>query len=405
MPGAIGSEVASACNAGGRFFAFATVIDNHLTGDPIFVPAVKMASSGLPSPTPTPSPAPGLTPTPTRTPTPPTSSTPTPTAVPIPNAIPGVEILNGAMAGLANLGSGTASIADIANTGKLNGLDAALTQIANMSPQTTRKSGNGLIIDYGSGYKAKDGAIYAGSATITTGSFVVSGSRVTWTGTMTPNNLKKDGRALGSGSATWSVDYTANGSTVVGDASGSATSTGNPGDSGTGSAHFDSTLCPKYPISGNITMTQAGKTSTATFTNSCDGSYVLSGSGLRYDTFDLSVKKCDGSYRTEHFKVALVEVGGGILKDPVCGNKSLSGFSNVRAWGTVTDTTVKLTFFGQIGSPVHSYGGTFQGTRSGPGQPFTGTATYTVVGACAVSYSAGSGEVTLTSQPSSSCNY
>ena len=394
-----GHVVVRSTTAGGRFFAFATVIDNHLTGDPIFVPAVKMTSSGQPGPTPTPAPTPASTPTPQPT------ATPTPGPTTAPNAIPGVEILNGAMAGLANLGSGTASIADIANTGKLNGLDAALTQIANMSPQTTRKSGNGLVVDYGSGYKAKDGAIYTGSATITTGTFSVSGSHVTWTGTMTPNNLKKDGRPLGSGTASWTVDYTANGSTVVGDASGSATSTSNPGDSGSGSVHFDSTVCAKYPISGNVTMTQAGKTSTASFNTSCDGSYVLSGSGLRYDTLDLRVKKCDGTYRTEHLKVALVEVGGGILKDPVCGNKSLSGFSNVRAWGTVTDTAVNLAFFGQIGSPVHSYGGTFQGTRSGPGQPFTGTASYTVVGACVVSYSAGSGDVTLSPQSSSSCNY
>jgi hypothetical protein len=260
-------------------------------------------------------------------------------------------------------------------------------------------------VDYGSGYKAKDGAIYTGSATITTGSFNVTGSHVTWTGTMTPNKLKKDGRPLGSGTASWTVDYTANGSTVVGDASGSATSTSNPADSGSGSVHFDSGVCPKYPISGSVTMTQAGKTSTASFTNACDGSYVLSGPGLRYDTLDLRVKKCDGTYRTEHLRVALVEVGGGMLKDPVCGNKSLSGFSNVRAWGTVTDTSVNLKFFGQIGSPVHSYGGTFTGTRSGPGQPFSGTATYTVVGACAVQYVAGAGEVTLSSQSSSSCNY
>ena len=398
-----GYVVVRSTTAGGRFFAFATVIDNHLTGDPIFVPAVKMSSSGQPGPTPTPTPNPNPTATPTPRPT--ATPTPSPTVPSAPNAIPGVEIINGAMAGLGNLGSGTASIADIANTGKLNGLDAALTQIANMSPQTTHKSGNGLVVDYGSGYKAKDGAIYTGSATIATGTFTASGSHVTWTGTMTPNNLKKDGRPLGSGTANWTVDYTANGSAVVGDASGSATSTSNPGDSGSGSVHFDSTVCSKYPISGSVTMTQAGKTSTASFTNSCDGSYVLSGSGLRYDTFDLRVKKCDGTYRTEHLKVALVEVSGGILKDPVCGNKSLSGFSNVRAWGTVTNTTVSLTFFGQIGSPVHSYGGTFHGTRSAPGQPFTGTASYTVVGACVVSYSAGSGEVTLSTQPSSSCNY
>ena len=28
----------------------------------------------------------------------------------------------------------------------------------------------------------------------------------------------------------------------------------------------------------------------------------LTGTGLRYDTLDLRVKKCDGTYRTEHFR-------------------------------------------------------------------------------------------------------
>ena len=274
-----------------------------------------------------------------------------------------------------------------------------------MSPRTTRKSGNGLVVDYGTGYRAKDGAVYTGSATITTDSFVIAGNRVTWHGTMTPRSLTKDGRPLGGGTATWSVDYVADGSKVVGDASGTATSTSNPGDSGSGSVHVDTSVCPRYPVSGSIAMTQGGKTTTASFSQSCDGSYTLSGSGLRYDLLDLRVKKCDGTYRTERFRVALVETGGGILKNPVCGNKPLSGFSNVRAWGTVTNTSVKVSFFGQIGTTIHNYAGTYTGTRSAPGQPFTGSATYTVVGACSVSYTASGSDASLTPLSSSSCNY
>ena len=49
---------------GGRLLAFATVIDNHSSGDPIFIPAAR----GTPAASPTPGPNP--TPTPTRTPTP-----------------------------------------------------------------------------------------------------------------------------------------------------------------------------------------------------------------------------------------------------------------------------------------------------------------------------------------------
>jgi hypothetical protein len=45
------------------------------------------------------------------------------------------------------------------------------------------------------------------------------------------------------------------------------------------------------------------------------------------------VKKCDGTYRTDYpyFKVALVESGGSIVKDPACGNKTILGFYNIRA--------------------------------------------------------------------------
>lgn len=390
-----GYVVVRSMTAGGRFFAFATVIDNHITGDPIFVPAVKMSSSGQPPPTPTPA----LTPTPNPT----ASATPTPTVAPATNTISGVEILTGAMQGLGN--SGPLNIADIANTAKNNGLDAALTQIANASPQHITKSGSGLVVNYGSSYTAKDGSILQGSVTLTTSSFTVSGSHVVWNGVVTPNGIKKDGRPLGTGTGTVKVDYTANGSTVVGDVSGTVTSISNPGSSASGSIHIDTSVCAKYPVSGSVTATQAGQTSTASFTSACDGSYILSGSGLKYDYFDLQVKKCDGTYRPEHLKIALVESGGSILKDPACGNKSLNGFSHVRAWGTITGTSVNLKFVGQIGSPVHTYAGTYQGTRSGPGQPFSGSASYTVVGACVVSYSAGGGETTLAPQASSSCNY
>ena len=72
----------------GRFFAFATVIDNHVTGDPIFVPAVKLPRSVLP-PTPTPTPTGTVPPTPTPT------RTPTPTATPTTTPTPGPDVIQG----------------------------------------------------------------------------------------------------------------------------------------------------------------------------------------------------------------------------------------------------------------------------------------------------------------------
>lgn len=63
---------------GGRFLAFATVIDNHSSGDPVFIPAERVASSTAPTPTPTATPTrtPGPTPAPTATPTPPAGPRP-----------------------------------------------------------------------------------------------------------------------------------------------------------------------------------------------------------------------------------------------------------------------------------------------------------------------------------------
>ncbi len=63
-----GYAVVRPATAGGKLWAFATVIDNHASGDAFFLPAIKKAA-GASAPTPTP----------TRTPTPPAGSTPTPT--------------------------------------------------------------------------------------------------------------------------------------------------------------------------------------------------------------------------------------------------------------------------------------------------------------------------------------
>ena len=82
-----GYAVVRPVTSGGKMYAFATVIDNHASGDAFFLPAVKKAAGGsapTPTPTVTPTPPVGPTPTPTRTPTPPAGSTPTPTPTPTP---------------------------------------------------------------------------------------------------------------------------------------------------------------------------------------------------------------------------------------------------------------------------------------------------------------------------------
>lgn len=70
-----GYAIVRTTTAGGRFFAYASLIDNR-TGDPVCLPAFKITGGSMPpTPTPTPTSPPAATPTPTATPTnPPASS-------------------------------------------------------------------------------------------------------------------------------------------------------------------------------------------------------------------------------------------------------------------------------------------------------------------------------------------
>src|SRR5512135_2048877 len=74
-----GYAVVRPVTSGGKLYAFATVIDNHASGDAFFLPAMKKTAGG-----------PAPTPTPTLTPTPPAGSTPTPTPTPTPPVTGGV---------------------------------------------------------------------------------------------------------------------------------------------------------------------------------------------------------------------------------------------------------------------------------------------------------------------------
>ena len=78
-----GFAVVKPVTSGGKLYAFATVIDNHSSGDAFFMPAMKKAA-GAPAPTPT-------VPVPTATPTPGPTATPTPGATPAPTPTPAPE--------------------------------------------------------------------------------------------------------------------------------------------------------------------------------------------------------------------------------------------------------------------------------------------------------------------------
>ena len=253
--------------AGARFFTYGSVIDNHRSGDSIYIPAFRLSRGGVVA-----------TPTPTRTPTGPTRTpTRTATAGPTPPTAGQVELANEVVEGLGAIGAAFPNMKDLVTTAKLNGVDALFTQIRNLNPNVYTKTANGLKADYGSGYVEQTGATVSGSMTLEKTSFTVSGNRVIGSFVLTPNNLKKDGRPVPFGKATLSSDFTLGaGSTVTGDLSGTATSASNPSQTiATGSVHYDSTKCVKYPVSGSATTTIDGVTKTFTVGSTCDGGYTF----------------------------------------------------------------------------------------------------------------------------------
>ena len=73
----------------------------------------------------------------------------------------------------------------------------------------------------------------------------------------------------------------------------------------TGSAEFDTEICPNYPISGSVTITKDGDSQTITFTNNCDGTFEGGSQGQTGDVsfrltwsgpqdLDLYVDRADG---------------------------------------------------------------------------------------------------------------
>lgn len=74
----------------------------------------------------------------------------------------------------------------------------------------------------------------------------------------------------------------------------------------TGSAEFDTAVCPNYPISGSVTITKDGDSQTINFTDSCDGTFSGGSQGQTGDVsfrltwngpqdLDLYVKEPDGT--------------------------------------------------------------------------------------------------------------
>ncbi len=126
-----GYAVVRPTTPGGKLLAFATVIDNHYSGDPIFIPAARMTAS-TPPPTLTPTP-PGPTATPTRTPT------------------PGPDVISGPSGSTMTLPSGARSDGVVVSLGSGDGSTLAKPGETLVSPVVkTSVSGMGRSLGDGS---------------------------------------------------------------------------------------------------------------------------------------------------------------------------------------------------------------------------------------------------------------
>ncbi|MFI5181973.1 MAG: hypothetical protein ACHQPI_11315, partial [Thermoanaerobaculia bacterium] len=208
--------------------------------------------------------------------TPPTGTTPTPTPS-VDTTIPPIALVTTAMTTLTAVDTTKINLLDLHNTALTGGVAGVVNEIVQTYPvlqNIVHSSGDSILVDFGSHYVATDGAVYTGSAQIDTTSHSTSGTHTQWTGHVTPSNLTKNGQAVPFGPATLSTDFTSSGSTVVGDVSLTAQNALNPSQTlATGSAHFDSSRCAKFPVSGSIQITWAGATRTVTFNDKCDGSF------------------------------------------------------------------------------------------------------------------------------------
>jgi hypothetical protein len=273
-----GYIVMTSSTAGARFLAYATTTDNQ-TGDSVFIPASSVLAAE-------------------------------PTAA---SFIPAAEAAFAAMGlfGQGNLPSIETAVAGIQTLG----MDGFIATAAALLPAgTLTPLANGWRADLGSRFVAQTGDIVAGSITGTHTNLINEPGQLSYDYEISGENVLWNGQYAEIGGATGTVDFNIDSSSHV---SGGVTMESFALSieqrrklisdvTVTGSAEFDTAVCPNYPISGSVTITRNGDSQTITFTNSCDGTFEGGSQGQTGDVsfrltwdgpqdLDLYVKEPDGS--------------------------------------------------------------------------------------------------------------
>ncbi len=253
-----GYIVVSTSDPGGRFVAYASVVDNS-TGDPVCIPATPVGGAA-PQPTPTPTPTPG-----------PTSD------------IEPLEIVEWLFDWLGTV-PGAGVVPDIEGAVawvQTSGLDDVLQAIASQNPNIVSWTHHHLEVNYGNGYALADGTLLKGRISVDF-PFVNSTSdelNINYTGHTT--GLEIDGRVPPIDDAGGYFQVRVDGE---GHAAGAFSITGT---GGSGTAEFVNTLngvlgidtatCLTYPMAGTITFELEDGIHTITVGPECDGTFTYTG--------------------------------------------------------------------------------------------------------------------------------
>ncbi|HSO23532.1 MAG TPA: hypothetical protein VLT81_11515, partial [Chondromyces sp.] len=261
-------------STGGRFLAYATVVDNE-TGDSVFIPAISVLGQE-------------------------------------PAAINTLVATQAAFENLGGLGTGQLpSIEQVAADLQSYGIEQVVgAAIAQLPPGIVTQIPDGVRVDFGSHMVMANGQILSGSLDATYSNVVISATEISFDFSGEQQAMLWNGGYAEIDGLSGRVDADVrSGGGVSGDISiasfNRATKTN--GVTVIGSAHFDTDVCPNYPISGSLTVSKDGEDYTIEFNDACDGTFEAPNQGqtgdvsfrLTWNTpedLDLHVMEPDGTH-------------------------------------------------------------------------------------------------------------
>lgn len=295
---------------------------------------------------------PAVTPPPSHTPAPPATQTPTSTDSGAVGALQGTTaIFQGVLSQLGGAYPALDPLVVLLLSAGPSGVNDLI--VAGGYPGNWTKLPNGFNVDYGTGLATPNGLL-TGSATGTYSGVTSGAGTVSYDYDLASDGFSQDGKVPAVTAISGHVAATAvsGGSVVDATYSGSGLQA-----SVTGSAHIDTRVCPKYPISGGVTVTVAGATTTITFNDKCDGTFSFSAPGTKLYAFDFDLWDCWYGCCTGYYYGLVADADGRLSLDPMGspegGRPTLSG--------SVTPTSIEFSFKAGNSSSFSSYSGHFVG--------------------------------------------